>query len=152
MIHWELAQLNIATLIAPIDSPTLADFVKELDRINALAEQSPGFIWRLKSEEGNATDIEHGFGENVIPNMSVWCSVEDLHSYVYRTAHTEIMRRRKEWFHVMTKDSYSVLWWIPQRHRPSLYEAQVKLELLKSNGPTPSAFTFKMAYPKPTNA
>ena len=145
MSDHELAQLNIATLIAPIDSPTLAGFVGELDRINAIADHSPGFVWRLQSAEGNATELEHDFGSDVIANTSVWTSIEALHNYVYRTAHAQIMSRRKEWFKMM-KDTYTVLWWVPQGHRPSLQEARIKLELLKSRGPTPEAFTFKNSY------
>ena len=148
MKNWELAQLNIATLIAPIDSPTLADFVAELDRINAIADQSPGFVWRLQSDNGNATDLAHDFGDDVIANMSVWDSVEHLHTYVYRTAHAEIMSRRKEWF-AMMKESYTVLWWVPQGNRPTLYEAKKRLDQLAANGPTHYAFTFKKAFPIP---
>ena len=149
MKKWELAQLNIATLIAPLDSPTLADFVAELDRINGLADQSPGFVWRLQSDDGNATDLEHDFGSEVIANTSVWETVEHLHTYVYRTAHVEIMSRRKEWF-TMMKEAYTALWWIPEGHRPTFYEAKVKLDLLKARGSTPDAFTFKKAFPNPS--
>lgn len=148
-MSWELAQLNIASLVAPIDSPALADFVAELDRINGIADQSPGFVWRLQSEEGNATDIEHGFGSEYIVNASVWKSVEDLHSYTYKTAHAQIMSRRKEWFNRMT-EAYTVLWWVPEGHRPTLAEAEAKLALLKSLGPSDAAFTFKQRYPKPS--
>ena len=148
-MSWELAELNIATLVAPLDSPVLADFVAELDQINALADQSPGFVWRLQSEEGNATDVEHGFGDSVIANMSVWDSVEALHNYSYKTAHAQIMSRRKEWFERMT-NAYTVLWWVPEGHRPTLGEAQLKLELLEAEGPNPEAFTFKTCFPKPS--
>ena len=146
MRNWELAQLNIATLIAPIDSPTLADFVSDLDRINQIADRSHGFLWRLESEDGNATDLAHDSGDDVIANMSVWKSVDDLHAYVYRTAHAQIMSRRKEWF-TMMKGSYTVLWWVTQGHRPTLGEAKKKLDSLEENGPTPDAFTFKKAFP-----
>lgn len=146
---WELAQLNVATLLAPIDSPELTDFVAELDRINGIADQSPGFVWRLQSEEGNATDLKHDFGSDVIANLSVWKSAEELHDYVYRTAHAQIMSRRKEWFQKLS-DAYSVLWWVREGHRPTLGEAQLKLALLKTQGPTSQAFTFKKRYLKPT--
>ncbi len=149
MSDCELAQLNIATLIAPIDSPTLAGFVDELDRINTIADHSPGFVWRLQSTDGNATDLQHDFGSDVIVNTSVWKSMEELHHYVYRTAHARIMSRRKEWFKMM-KETYTVLWWVPQGHRPTLPEARIKLELLKSRGPTPDAFNFRNAYPNPS--
>lgn len=146
---WELAQLNVATLVAPLDSPELADFVANLDRINALAERSPGFVWRLQSDDGDATGIEHGFGGDVIVNASVWESVEDLHNYVYKTAHAQIMSRRKEWFSRMT-DAYTVLWWVPEGHRPDSAELQMKLNLLKKEGPGSTAFTFKKSFPKPS--
>lgn len=147
-MSWELAQLNIASLLAPLDSPELADFVAELDRINGIADQSPGFVWRLQSEDGDATDLEHGFGSEFIVNLSVWKSMEDLHNYVYKSAHAQIMRRRKEWFNRMT-DAYMVLWWVREGNRPTELEAQTKLELLRSKGPGPDAFTFKMSYEKP---
>ncbi|MGQ7848386.1 DUF3291 domain-containing protein [Granulosicoccus sp. 3-233] len=150
MKDWQLAQLNIATLLAPIDSPTLADFVAALDRINDLAEQSPGFVWRLQSDEGNATNLEHGFGDDVIANASVWESVESLHNYVYRTAHAEIISRRKQWFTLM-RDAYTVLWWVPCGHRPTLQEAESRLDLLRTRGPTAEAFTFKKAFPAPSD-
>jgi len=148
-MSWELAQLNIASLVAPIDSPVLADFVAELDRINGIADHSEGFVWRLQSDDGNATDLESGFGPEFIVNMSVWRSMEDLHNYVYKTAHAQIMSRRKEWFHRMT-DAYTVLWWVREGHRPTLVEAETNLALLRSEGPGPNAFTFKKSYPKPS--
>ncbi len=147
-MDWELAQLNIATMIAPIDSPVLASFVAELDRINTLADDADGFVWRLQSDEGNATELAHEFGAEILTNMSVWTSVEALHDYVYRTAHAEIMSRRKQWFTRMS-NPYTVLWWVPAGHRPTLTEAQAKLELLTRHGATADAFTFKQTFPKP---
>ncbi len=143
----ELAQLNIARMVAPLESPAMKDFVDNLDRINALAEASPGFVWRLQSDEGDATAIRP-FGEEYLVNLSVWESVASLHEFVYRTAHTEIMRRRKEWFGRM-REAYTVLWWVPAGHRPTTAEAKAKLQLLRDNGPTEDAFTFRAAYPKP---
>ena len=136
-----IAQLNIAALKAPIDSPQLEDFVANLDRINSLAENSPGYIWRLKTDEGNATSIG-GFGDGYIVNLSVWKDIESLKSYVYESAHIEIMRRRKEWFEHM-KEAYSVLWWVAAKHRPTVEEAKAKLTHLRQYGPTANAFTFK---------
>lgn len=147
-MSWELAQLNIATLLAPLDSPILADFVAELDGINALADESPGFVWRLQSDSDDAQVAEQVFGTQVIVNMSVWRSVDELHNYIYRTAHAQVMSRRKEWFSRMD-NMYSVLWWVPQGHRPSPAEAKQKLELLESEGPNSEAFTFKNAFPEP---
>lgn len=147
-MSWELAQLNIATMLAPLDSPILADFVAALDRINALADESPGFVWRLKSDTDDAVIAEELFGAEVIVNMSVWRSVDELHSYIYGGGHAQIMSRRKEWFSRM-KDTYTVLWWVPEGHRPSPAEAKLKLELLGSKGASEEAFTFKNRFPMP---
>ena len=144
MTDRELAQLNIAALLAPIDSPPLAGFVAELDRINALAERSPGFVWRFEADVTEAEPVPHPFGDDVIVNLSVWTSVETLHDYVYRSDHAAIMRRRKEWFHRM-RDAHTVLWWVPRGHRPTLDEAHARLEALRRDGPGPDAFTFKTA-------
>ncbi|GED22304.1 DUF3291 domain-containing protein [Halomonas halmophila] len=144
---YHIAQLNIATLLAPIDSPQLSDFVANLDRINALAEGSPGFVWRLQTEEGDATGIDY-FGSDKIVNLSLWESIETLHDYVYRSAHVEIMRRKKEWFHKMG-EAYMVLWWVPAGHIPSIEEAAHKLETLREHGSTAEAFTFKQAFAVP---
>ena len=147
MSEYELAELNIALLVAPVESPTLKDFVDNLDRINALAERSDGYVWRLQTDDGNATALRP-FGEDYLVNLSVWKDIESLHNYVYRSAHIEIMRRRKEWFHSI-REAYAVLWWIPAGHRPTIAEAKAKLETLRTVGPSPDAFTFKQPYPKP---
>ena len=147
MNTYHIAQLNIAKLLAPIDSPQLSDFVANLVRINALAEDSPGFVWRLQTEEGDATGIDY-FGSDRIANLSVWESVDALHHYVYRSAHIEIMRRKKEWFHTMG-EVHMVLWWVPEGHIPTVEEAAEKLKTLQEQGPTSEAFTFKKAFPTP---
>jgi Domain of unknown function (DUF3291) len=147
MSLYELAQLNIATLAAPLDSPVLADFVANLDRINAVAESSPGFRWRLTGEDNNATSLRP-MGDDVIVNMSVWKDVESLRDYVYRSVHTDVMRRRKEWFERM-RDAYVVLWWVPEGHRPTINEALVRLKQLRESGPTEDAFTFRSAFAPP---
>ena len=144
-----LAQLNIGHAKAPMDSPSMADFVNNLDRINALADEAPGFVWRLQSEDGNVLDFRI-FDDNTLVNMSVWEDVESLKEYTYKSAHVEIMRRRKEWFSRL-REAYTVLWWIPAGHIPTIEEAAEKLELLRANGPSAEAFTFKQAYPKPTS-
>ena len=145
-----LAQLNIAVLKEPLDSPLLADFVANLDRINALAEDSPGYIWRLKTDEGNATAF-CPLGENIIVNMSVWKDTASLQQYVHKSAHTEIMSRRKEWFERMP-EAFMVLWWIPEDHLPTIEEAMEKLEQLRKHGPTPSAFSFRNPFPAPDSS
>lgn len=147
MSSHDLAQLNIARLLAPIDSPQLAEFVANLERINALAEEAPGFVWRLQTEEGNATAIRH-FGDEVIVNMSVWKDVESLYAYVYRSGHMEVFRRRQEWFDRM-RGSHLVLWWVPAGDRPSLSDAESRLDRLREHGSTPDAFTFKKVFPPP---
>ncbi|MFZ6814833.1 DUF3291 domain-containing protein [Undibacterium sp. Rencai35W] len=147
MSAYELAQLNIAVMKEPLDSPVMADFVANLDRINALAETSEGFAWRLQTEEGDATAVRP-LGDETLINMSVWRDVESLNKYVYGSAHVEIMRRRKEWFERM-QESYVVLWWVSKGHRPSLDEAIAKLALLRSAGPSEAAFTFKNPYAPP---
>lgn len=144
---WELAQINIGRMVAPIDSPVVAGFVDNLERINALADSAPGFVWRLQSDAGDATEFRL-FDADTLVNMSVWKDVDSLHHFVYRTAHVEIMRRRKEWFELM-RDAYQTLWWVPQAHRPSLQEAGQRLEHLRQYGPSPEAFTFKKAFPPP---
>jgi hypothetical protein len=144
----ELAQLNIGVIRAPMDSPVMAEFANNLDRINALAETSPGFVWRLQTEEGNATAIRPFENENLLVNMSVWRDVESLKAYVYDSAHVGFMRRRREWFAPM-KEAYLVLWWVPKGHRPDIAEAIKRLELLKAKGPGPEAFTFRDPFPAP---
>jgi hypothetical protein len=131
----------------PLESPRMADFVANLDRINALAESSPGFVWRLQTEQGNATALRP-LGEQTLVNVSVWRDVESLSRYVFRSAHVEVMRRRKEWFERMG-EAYVVLWWIPRGHRPDVMEAIAKLELLRARGPTKNAFTFRRAFLAP---
>lgn len=145
----ELAQLNIAELVAPLDSEELSGFVANLERINALADAAPGFVWRLQTEDGDATGITD-FGSEFIVNMSVWTDMRSLHNFVYRSDHAAIMRRRREWFERM-KNPYSVLWWVEKGHRPTIAEAKVRLELLRTIGPSPKAFTFKRAHQPPAS-
>ncbi len=148
MSAYELAQLNIGIIKGPMDSPVMAEFAGGLERINALADRSPGFLWRLQTEQGDATSIRPFDNENLLLNMSVWRDVESLNRYVYNSAHLELMRRRREWFERMP-DAYMVLWWVPAGHRPSIAEAIAKLEGLRANGPTRDAFTFRQAFPPP---
>jgi hypothetical protein len=117
MSVYELAQLNIGQLKAPIDSPLLAEFVSSLDRINRLADSSDGFRWRLMTDDGNATSLRP-FGDDVIVNMSVWRDLDALRRYVYRSSHAQIVKRRGEWF-IQTPQAQLVLWWLPSGHRPT---------------------------------
>lgn len=150
---YELAQVNIARLQAAMDSPQLADFVDALDPINALADTAPGFRWRLQTEDGNATAIrgfetEIGDGIDVITNMSTWADVESLAGFVYGPMHSAIMRRRREWF-LPIREAYTVCWWVPEGHRPTIREAEIRLDLLRELGVTPAAFTIKRHFPSP---
>jgi Domain of unknown function (DUF3291) len=148
MSAYELAQLNIGIIKGPMDSAIMAEFAANLERINALADLSPGFVWRLQTEEGDATSIRPFDNESLLLNMSVWRDVESLNKYVYGSAHVEIMRRRREWFERM-REAFLVLWWVPAGHRPSIGEAVAKLDVLRAKGPTPEAFTFRQAFPLP---
>ena len=147
MSAYELAQLNVAIMKEPLDSPGMADFVANLDRINALAEASHGFVWRLQTEEGDATAMRP-MGEDTLINVSVWRDVDSLTKYVYGSAHVDIMRRRKEWFERM-REVHMVLWWVEKGHRPTESEAIARLELLREEGPSEDAFTFRHAFPPP---
>jgi hypothetical protein len=146
MSRYHLAQINVAELSAPLDSPQLKDFVDNLDRINALAEGSPGFVWRLTGDGNDATALRP-MGEKIIVNYSIWRDVDTLKEFVYRTAHVEILKRKREWFERM-KLNY-VLWWVPAGHVPTVEEAVARLEQLRSKGPSPEAFHFGEAYSAP---
>ena len=145
---YELAQLNIGIIKGPMDSPVMADFAANLERINALAEQTRGFVWRLQTDQGNATAIRPFDDENMLVNMSVWRDVDSLRRFVYRSDHVDIMRRRGQWFERMS-EAFFVLWWVPEGHRPSVAEAIAKLAILRRNGPTAEAFTFRQSYSAP---
>ena len=148
MADYELAQLNVGIIKGPMNSPVMAEFAANLERINALADRSPGFAWRLQTEEGDATSIRPFENENLLLNMSVWRNLQSLHDYVYGSAHLQIMRRRREWFERMP-EAFLVLWWIPAGHRPSIAEAIAKLDVLRAKGPTEEAFTFRQSFPPP---
>ena len=132
---YHLAQLNVARLVAPIDSAELADFVAGLAPVNALADAAPGFVWRLQEESGDATGLRP-WGDDMIVNLSVWASAEALRSYVFAPGHIEVLRRRREWF-VPMDSPHLVLWWVPAGHRPSLAEAGERLARLAADGPGP---------------
>jgi hypothetical protein len=148
VIAHHIAQLNIARAKAPLDDPLLADFVAQLDDVNALAEASPGFVWRLKSDSGNATDIRAYDDPLMIVNMSVWESIEALFDFAYRTSHTKVMNRRKEWFESLP-GPHMVLWWIAAGTVPTVDEAKRRLDHLAVHGPTVTAFTFKARFTAP---
>ena len=145
MAESQLAQLNVAAVKAPLESPEMAEFVANLDRINELAESSPGFVWRLQDEGGNATSLRP-FGDDMLVNISVWDDVASLERFVFKSVHTEIMKRRQEWFERMV-GNYLVLWWVPMGHQPTEEEAGEKLANIQKHGPGPSAFNFRERFP-----
>jgi hypothetical protein len=153
-VDYVVAQVNIGRLVAPLDSPQLADFMAALDPVNAVADSAPGFVWRLQTEDGNATALRAfeqdagGADGGILLNMSVWESAEALATYVYGDTHLAVLRRRREWFERM-KDAYTALWWIPRGHTPTVREAEDRVTHLRAHGPTPHAFTLKVHFPPP---
>jgi hypothetical protein len=141
-----VAQVNVARLRAPLDSPELADFVALLDEINELGDTSPGFVWRLKTPGGDATSFRVFDDDSLLVNLTVWESIEALTNFTYRSAHKDVMRRRGEWF-VLLEEAYLALWWVTVGHRPSLAEAEDRLSYLRRHGPTPEAFTLHNRFP-----
>jgi Domain of unknown function (DUF3291) len=140
--------VNIARLRAPLDSPQLADFVAALEPVNALADGSPGFVWRLQTDDGDATAIRAFDDDMLIVNMSVWESVDALADFTYRSDHRAVMVQRRKWFERMA-EAFLVLWWVPAGHQPSVDEAKDRLVRLQRHGPTPEAFTFRSPFPPP---
>jgi Domain of unknown function (DUF3291) len=136
--------VNIALARGPMDSELMADFAAWLDPINALADAAPGFVWRLQTEEGNATSIRPYTDERMMVNLSVWESIDALSAFVYRSDHLHVFGRRREWFERI--DAYLALWWVPAGQIPSVEEAKGRLEHLREHGPTPHAFTFKTSF------
>lgn len=150
-MQYHLAQVNVGQTLGETDDPVMAEFMAALDKINALADESPGFVWRLQSDDGNATDFRPYEDPNVLINISVWESVEALHAYTYKTVHAEYIKRRKEWFHLFGKP-HMCLWWVPAGHTPTIEEAITKLNYLTEHGPTPEAFTFAKRFPHETGS
>ena len=152
-----IAQVNIGRLVAPLDSPQLADFVSQLAAVNAIADTAPGFLWRLQTEDGNSTALRafesdaEGADGGILINMSVWESVEALAAYVYGDAHRAVLRRRREWFERLT-DAYAALWWVPRGHVPAIGEAEDRVKHLRAHGPAPYAFSMKVHFPAPGSA
>jgi hypothetical protein len=146
-----LAQINVGRLLYPIDDPRLAAFVDNLDRVNALAERSPGFIWRLKDDTGNATQIAAYDDLQMIVNMSVWESVDALETFAYKTVHRRFVQRRREWF-AHLEGAYMALWWIAEGTVPSIAEGKARLAHLERFGPTAYAFGFAKRFPPTSDA
>ena len=142
---YQLAQLNVATALDDMDSDRLKAFVEGLDAVNAIAELSEGFIWRLKDDSGNATDIQVSDNPRFIVNMSVWESADHLKNFMFKTLHVDFLKRKKEWFENPSEANY-VLWWIPKGHIPTLDEAFERLAMLRENGDSVSAFSFRKIF------
>lgn len=146
-----IAQLNVARLKGSLDDPRMAGFVAALDPTNAIADDAPGFVWRLQTEDGDATTIRAFDDDLMLVNMSVWRSIEELAAYVYASGHLDVMRRRREWVDRIA-ESHLVLWWIPEGSVPTVEEARERLEHLRRHGPTAHAFTFKARFSDPDEA
>jgi hypothetical protein len=146
--RFHLAQANVARMRAPLEDPVMEGFRSQLDRINAVADRSPGFVWRLQTPEGNATAIRAYDDERILFNMSVWDSLEALHHYVYRSDHVGPLRNRREWFEPMA-GPILVLWWIRAGHIPTIDEAKERLRILRERGPSQDAFTFRQPFAPP---
>jgi Domain of unknown function (DUF3291) len=146
--RFHLAQVNIGRLRAPLDDPIMEGFRSQLDPINALADGSPGFVWRLQTEEGNATSIRPFDDERMAINLSVWESLDALQQFVYKSAHVGPLRDRKEWFEPI-EGPILALWWIPAGQIPTVADAKERLSLLRERGPSVDAFTFGTAFPPP---
>ena len=145
---WHLAQYNIARVRAPLDDPSMAEFVANLQRLNKLADVSPGFVWRHQAQDGTSTSVRVRDDERIIINLSVWESVGALFEFTYRSEHLEFYRRRRAWFE-RQQQPYLVLWWVLAGSVPEVTEAEARLNHLTSHGPTPYAFTFKQRFPPP---
>ena len=155
-MRYVLAQVNIGRLRAPLDSPQLAGFMAALDPVNAVADDAPGFEWRLQTEDGNATAVrafewDAAGSAGVIMNMSVWESVEALAAFVYSDTHRSVLRRRREWFQQMA-EAYTAMWWIRRGTVPTTADAEARVRHLRAHGPTPHAFTLRQHFPPPGTA
>ena len=144
MSEHHLAQLNIAKMKYPFESPKMADFVNRAQDVNALADVAPGFVWRLQLHDDDMTPVEL-FGADMLPNLSLWTDIDALRDFAFRSAHREVLARRKEWFEALD-EAYAVLWWVPAGHIPTLEEAAERLDCLRREGPGPRAFDFRQTF------
>ena len=148
-MKYQLAQINVARMVGVnIEDPIMKEFVDNLDSVNELAENSPGFIWRLKDDSNNASNFNPFNDEQVIINISVWKDVESLENFTYKTFHTDFLKRRKEWFRKYGKAHFA-LWWIEKGNYPSIEDSIKRLEYLELNGTSEKAFNFKVKFSKP---
>jgi hypothetical protein len=134
-----IAQLNIGRFRFATDDSRMAGFMTNLDRVNAIAERSEGFVWRLKDETNNATAIRPFPDPDMAVNLSVWESVEALENFVWNTVHSRFYNAKASWFE-KAEAPHFVMWTIPAGHIPSLDEAKDRLEHLQRNGGSDFAF------------
>lgn len=139
MSEFHIAELNVARLRFDINDPRIADFVNNLNRVNAAAERSEGFVWRLKDEGGTSVEITQDADPMVIPNLSVWTDVSSLENFVFKTVHKRFYDRRADWFEVMDQMHF-VMWPVAYGHEPTLEEAWDRLDHFNKNGSTDRAF------------
>ena len=142
---FHLAQVNIGRARGPMNDAVMAGFVAQLERINALADSTRGFVWRLQTEDGDATAIRPYADDRILINLSVWEDLPALRAFVFQSPHAEVMRGRRQWFERFP-EAYLALWWVPAGHRPPVAEAVARLAHLQTHGPTPYAFGFRDAY------
>jgi Domain of unknown function (DUF3291) len=149
--QFQIAQVNIGRIRAPLDDPLLAGFVANLEGINGLADASRGFVWRLKTDAGDATSLRPYDDDRILVNLSVWATAEDLREFVYRSAHAGVMRQRKSWFERFD-GMYYALWWVTVGHIPSIDEAKYRLDYLRAHGESAHAFSFANLFPAPDSS
>jgi len=147
-MSYHLATSNVARMLGPIEDDVMAGFVARLDPLNAVADDSAGFVWRYQTDEGNATEVRVFDDELILFNMSVWESVESLQDFVYQSNHLEAVQKRADWFERPTRPPL-VLWWIDSGHIPTVEEAKERFEILWRDGPCLAAFSFKEQFPPP---
>jgi hypothetical protein len=145
---YQLAEVNIARMLAPLDAPLMAEFVAQLDVINALADASPGFVWRLQTSEGDATALRPYEDDRILVNLSVWADLPALSAFVYKSRHRQVLQQRRRWFERLN-EFHLALWWVPAGHIPTIEEAKERLDYLRTHGESPYAFSFKKSFEAP---
>ncbi|HZR44868.1 MAG TPA: DUF3291 domain-containing protein [Ktedonobacteraceae bacterium] len=142
---YQLAEVNIARMLAPLDTPLMTEFVAQLDAINALADASPGFVWRLQTSDGNATALRPYEDDLILVNLSVWADLPALSTFVYKSRHRQVLQQRSQWFERLN-EFYMALWWVPSGHLPTVEEAKERLDYLRTHSESPYAFSFKKPF------
>jgi len=148
---YQLAQANVAYALCDADDPRIADYIARLDEMNELADASPGFVWRYLTDSRDPRQREFA-DPRVLFNMSIWTSIDALHAYTYRTAHSEVYAARRTWFSetkAVVGGHALAMWWIRAGERPSLADAKARLTEITEHGPSERAFTFKKRFAPP---